>query len=90
MAPCVRLHTTNKIKLEASGPVNKCYKACYEVHTDMAGGDSVAIYTWSSTCLMLHTWSSDSSDKSRGIYLRAAFMTAFVVYPEAIIQGRLL
>ena len=33
---------------------------------------------------------SDSSDKSRGIYLRAAFMTAFVVYPEAIIRGRLL
>ena len=33
---------------------------------------------------------SDSSDKSHGIYLRVAFMTAFVVYPEAIIQGRLL
>ena len=33
---------------------------------------------------------SDSSDKSRGIYLRAAFTTAFVVYPEAIIRGRLL
>ena len=33
---------------------------------------------------------SDSSDKSRGIYLRAAFMTAFVAYPEAIIQGWLL
>ena len=28
----------------------------------------------------------DSSDKSRGIYLRAAFMTAFIVYPEATIQ----
>ena len=56
MAPCVQLlvHMMNKIKLEASGPVNKCYKACYEVHTDMAGGDSVAIYTWSSTCLLLH------------------------------------
>ena len=33
---------------------------------------------------------SDGSDKSRGVYLRAAFMTAFVVYPEAIIQGWLL
>ena len=51
MAPCVQLlvHTMDKIKLEASAPVNKCYKACYEVHTDMAGGDSVTIYTWSST-----------------------------------------
>ena len=28
---------------------------------------------------------SDSSDKSWGVYQRAAFMTAFVVYPEAII-----
>ena len=27
----------------------------------------------------------DSLDKSHGIYLRAVFMTAFVVYPEAII-----
>ena len=44
----------DKIKLEASGPVKKCYKACYQVHTDMAGGYSVTIYTWSSTCLMLH------------------------------------
>ena len=33
---------------------------------------------------------SDSSDKSHGIYLRVAFMTAFIVYPEAIIRGRLL
>ena len=32
---------------------------------------------------------SDSSDKSRSVYLRAAFMTAFVVYPEAIIRARL-
>ena len=32
----------------------------------------------------------DSSDISRGIYLRAACMTAFVVYPEAIIRGWLL
>ena len=36
----------------------------------------------------------DSSDKSRGVYLRGAFMTAFVarsiVYPEAITRGRLL
>ena len=32
----------------------------------------------------------DSSDKSRGVHLRAVFMTAFLVYPEAIIQGRLL
>ena len=36
-----------------SGFVNKCYKARYEVHTDMANGDSVAIYAWSSTCLRL-------------------------------------
>ena len=28
---------------------------------------------------------SDSSDKSCGVYLRTAFMTAFVVYPEALI-----
>ena len=27
----------------------------------------------------------DSSDKSHSIYLRVAFMTAFVVYPKAII-----
>ena len=32
----------------------------------------------------------DSSDKSRGVHLRAVFMTAFLVHPEAIIQGRLL
>ena len=36
------------------------------------------------TCL------GDSSDKSRGVYLRVMFMTAFVVYLEAIIQGWLL
>ena len=36
------------------------------------------------TCL------DDSSYKSRGIYLRVAFMTASVVYPEAIIRGWLL
>ena len=76
MAPCVQLlvHMTNKIKLEASGPVNKCYKVCYEVHTDMAGGDSVAIYTWSSTCLI-------SED---GVY------DCICSVSEAIIQGRLL
>ena len=33
---------------------------------------------------------SDSSDKSDDVYLRVVFMTAFVVYPEAIIRGRLL
>ena len=43
-------YTTNKIKLEVSGSVNRCYM----VHTDMASGDSVAIYTWSSMCFMLH------------------------------------
>ena len=32
----------------------------------------------------------DSSDKSCGIHLKAVFITAFLVYPEAIIQGRLL
>ena len=32
----------------------------------------------------------DTSDKSRGVYLRTAFLTAFVVYPEAIIRGWLL
>ena len=32
----------------------------------------------------------DSLDKSHGIYLRVAFMTASVVYPEAIIRGWLL
>ena len=32
----------------------------------------------------------DSSDKIRGIHLKAMFMTAFLVYPEAIIQWRLL
>ena len=32
----------------------------------------------------------DSSDKSRGVHLKAVFMTAFLVYPEAIIQGQLL
>ena len=33
---------------------------------------------------------SDSSDKSCGVYLRVAFMTAFIVNPGAIIRGRLL
>ena len=32
----------------------------------------------------------DSSDKICGVYLRAAFMTAFLVYPEAIILEQLL
>ena len=32
----------------------------------------------------------DSSDKSCSVYLRVAFMTAFVVYSEAIIRGFLL
>ena len=32
----------------------------------------------------------NSLDKNHGVHLRAMFMTAFVVYPEAIIRGRLL
>ena len=60
--------------------------------TDMVGGDSVY------RCMQLfhqefHMFYAapgvlclgDSSDKRWGIYLRAAFMTAFLVYPEAII-----
>ena len=89
---CVQLRTMNKIKLEVPGSFNKCYV----VHTDMACGGYVTIYTWSSTCFILHLWLHgvpclrDSSDKSHSIYLRVAFMTASVVYPEAIIQGWLL
>ena len=79
MAPCVRLPsylmTVNKIKLKAPMSVNKCHM----LHTDMAGGDSVDVCdcsTWTPgiSCL------GDSSDKSRSVYLRAVFMTAFVVY----------
>ena len=63
----------------------------------MVGGDSAY------TCMQLFHQESHlfyaapgvlclgySSDKSRGIYLRAAFMTAILVYPEAIIWGWLL
>ena len=56
------------------------------VHTDMAGGDFVAHVYAAPTVPCL----GESSDKSRGIYLRAMFMIAFVVYPEAIIRGQLL
>ena len=78
----------NKIKLEVPRSVNKCYV----VHTDMAGGDSVAVYTWSFTCFMLHlefhVWVIVQIKATH--LLRVEFMPAFVLYPEAIIRRQLL
>ena len=84
MAPCVLLHTTNKIKLEVPESVNKCHV----VHTDMAGGIYVHLEFHMLYAAPGVPCLGDSSDKSRGIHLRAVFMTAFIVYPEAIIRGR--
>ena len=44
----------------------------------------VCIYAAPGICL------GDSSDIIHGIYRRVVLMTAFVVYPEAIIRGWLL
>ena len=68
--------STNKIKLEAPGSVNKCHM----VHTDMAGGD-FADLSLDSAVRGYHIYKyicmesasgvpclDDNSDKSRGVY----------------------
>ena len=87
MAPCIRLHTTNKIKLEAPGSVNKCYMG----HTDIVSGDFVAIYTWKFHMFYASPLAAPEFHIWVTVQIKAvAFMTAFVVYPEAIIRGQLL
>ena len=73
--------------------VNKCHV----VHTDMESANSVSVCD-----ILFHLefrlfyaapgvpCLCDSSNKRCDVYLRAAFMTAFVVHPEAIIRVWLL